>query len=248
MTAHPRLAALAGRFRPQLILPLAVAALPAILVLQGLPRVVDLQANPNAATALGLGELVVPVLAAALAGVLGAMLGAGPRTLLAIGAAAQLAALPALVDIAFTMAQAAFVADAAFWVALFLSHATLSAGAASYAARPWVAAGSRLNTGIRPLPATGMLLLAGVFLVWVMALAYFGSGAWQHLLSLAAAAAVLAATVTFGSGGIARTIGWGLLIITAGVAAFAVAVEVSLMVSPPADIPDLSQFDIPRGN
>lgn len=235
-------------FRPQLLLPLLVAALPALLVLQTLPRVVDLQANPNAATALGLGELVVPVLAAALAGVLAAMLGAGARTVLVIGAAAQVAAVPALVDITLTMAQAAFLADAAFWVALFLSHATLSAGAAFYAARFLGGGRGRFSAIVGSGAAGGMLLLSGVFLLWVMALAYVGAGAWQHLLSLAAAAGVLAATVTLRARGLARNAGWALLIATAAVAAFTVAVEVSLILNPPAVMPDLSQFDLPRSN
>lgn len=247
MSARPSGLAPSGGFRPQLILPLLVAALPALLVLQTLPRIMDLQANPNAATALGLGELVVPVVAAALAGVLGGMLGAGPRTLLIIGAAAQVAALPALVDITLTMAEAAFLADAAFWVALFLSHTTLSAGAAFYAARLGAGSGDTPRATMTALPAAGMLLLGACFLLWVMALAYVGAGAWQHLLSLAGAAGLLAGTVTRRSSGKLRGMGWALLIATAGIATFTTAVEVSLMLNPPPEIPDLSQFDTGGG-
>lgn len=240
-------ASLAGRSAGShlaLLAPLLVAALPSLLVLQVLPRTVEVQANPNAAAALGLGGLLVPVAAAAAAGGLAALLGRGPGTVVAAAAMAQAAGMPTAVDLSAAMVQAGLWADAAFWPALFASHVTLSVAAAWYAARWMAGAPSAFTAPLGWVAATAMVALGAFFLLWVLALAYVGAGVWYHLLALCAAAGALAFTVVRRSAGLPRSLGWGLAIAAAGVTAFTLAVEVSLLVSPPPVI-DLSGVEPP---
>jgi hypothetical protein len=230
--------------RPLWLLPLLLAALPGLLVLQLLPRIVDIAATPSAATALGVGELVIPLVSAGLAALAMAALGGGGAGAVATGVAAELPSLPEMVELMLKAAAAGHELDATFWVVLYLSHTTLSVTAAYYAARWWAGGDARFSARMGRGWSVLALVLSVVYMVWVGILLYFGAGAWYHLLALCAAAGAASGTVVLLTRGAARALGWAVLIAAAAVASFAVAVELSLLLEPPADMPDLSDLDL----
>jgi len=229
--------------RPLWLLPLLLAALPGLLVLQLLPRLVDVAATPSAATALGVGELVIPLVSAGLAAMAVAALGGGATAAVATGIAAELPSLPEMVDLMLKAAAAGHELDAAFWVALYLSHTTLSVTAAYWAARWWAGGDGRFSARMGGVWSVLALVLSVVYMVWTGILLFYGAGAWYHLLALCAAAAAASGAVVLLASGAARAMGWAVLISAAAVASFAVAVELSLLLEPPAGMPDFSEFD-----
>ncbi|GEM_PF-4782303 len=232
-----------GQGRPALLAPLLLAVLPSVLVLLVLPSVVNVESNPQAATALGVGEFAVPVVSAALAATLAVVLGGTAGFVLLLGVVAELPAVPGFIDLVSTALLAEYGAgDVLFWPVLLLAYTTLSVAAAHYAARWWAGAdpGSEAFSVLpRGLVRAG-LALGMVYLAWVVVLVGYGSGTWYHLLALCLAAAIVGGTAIATSRGLMRRAGWAVLIGALAMAAFAVAVEVSLLLNPPPpDLPDI---------
>lgn len=229
-----------------LALPLAVAVLPGLLVLQVLPRMVDLSLSATAANALGIGELLIPIAAAGVAGVIASELRAAGGFIAALGFCSQLPALPGSLDYITGALGAGLFTDAAFWTALFAAYVTLSTAAATYAARWW---GGWPIKGVR-LPgrlAALNLALGLVFLVWVIALVGFAAPVWYHVAALCGASAVCGGTLVLRSTRTLHNLGWALVISAAGLAAFSVSVEYNLMTTPApsfGDMPTLNDADL----
>lgn len=229
--------------RPLLAAPLLVALLPGLLVLLILPRLVDVAGSPSAATAVAVSELLLPLASAAVAGVLAAELGATARFLLLAGALAQLPALPGMLDFVVGAAGAGLVMDALFWATLYLAYLTLAAAAAYYAAC-WWSPRFRLDARLHGWPVGGLFAIGLLCLVWVVLSLSNGTGLWYHLLTLCAGAIVCGATLALKTRGHAHTLGWGLIIAGAGLAAFIGSIEYTLATSPPVDF-DLPEFEEP---
>ena len=225
-----------------LLAPLVVAMLPGLLVLQVLPRIVDLSVSAAAANALGLGELLIPIAAAGVAGVIASELRASGGFIATLGLCSQLPALPGSLDYITDALGAGLFTDAAFWLALFTAYVTLSTAAATYAARWW---GGWPIKGVR-LPgrlAALNLALGVMFLSWVIAVVGFAAPVWYHVAALCGAAAVCGGTLVLRTKSTVHNLGWVLVIAAAGLAAFSVSVEYNLMTTPAPSFGDMPTFD-----
>ncbi len=217
------------RFR--LAAAMLLAALPAILVLQVLPRLLSEDAD------LGVVAALAPLLGTLLGASLAGFSGGGWRAGAIAGAASQAGALPGSVAITGSMLGEGFLVDAAVYAGIF--YASLAFCAVAGAGIAGRLTGEITGVGQARAPILhagwGMALLAGSLLLVAAAIAVLGAEApWYYALVLSTGAAAQALPVAFLSNAWTRRPAMALSILSLALAAFSMAALAAYVLVPVA--------------
>jgi len=224
-----------------LLAAVIVAALPGVVVLQALPRLLDAGQQAAAAPVLAWAGTLLPLSGAAVAGLIAAAVsGGGVRGGLAAGGAAQLPAIPGFLGILDALAGAGFYLDAAIYLGLFASYVTLCAAAGGYTARWWDATQGRLTDAEPPLVldmrrTLALMVPAMAFLAMALITLSNPLAPLVYAVSLGMAASVIAYTAWRYGRGPAQGAAVPVMMAGVAVAAFAISLMAGETVAPPSD-------------